>query len=142
MADPTGEAFERTGHPADLLTGAYPSVGTVLEALDRLAPSWDEFTVVRVLDPLSCDPVISVERDERVTRVDLSAVLRRFVSDRTGREEVFLSDELGRNAKKISDADCDKSGIVWSPDSKSLLWSGSDHKLRMVDVENGKTDIR
>ena len=41
-----------------------------------------------------------------------------FVSDRTGREEVCLSDELGKNAKKISDADCDKSGIVWAPDSK------------------------
>jgi tricorn protease len=64
-----------------------------------------------------------------------------FVSDRSGREEVFLSDELGRNAKQVSDADCDKSGIVWSPDSKSLLWSGSDHKLRMLDVDSGKTDV-
>ena len=27
------------------------------------------------------------------------------------------------------------------PDSKTLLWSGSDHKLRMVDVESGKTDV-
>jgi len=33
-----------------------------------------------------------------------------FVSDRTGREEVFLSDELGKTVKQISDADCDKSG--------------------------------
>jgi tricorn protease len=64
-----------------------------------------------------------------------------FASDRTGREEVYLSDESGKNVRKISDADCDKSGIVWSPDSKSLLWSGSDHKLRTVDVEGGKTDV-
>ena len=64
-----------------------------------------------------------------------------FVSDRTGREEVFVSDELGRNARKLSDADGDKTGLVWSPDSKSLLWSGSDHKLRMVEAEGGKTDI-
>ena len=64
-----------------------------------------------------------------------------FVSDRTGREEVYISDELGKTVKKISDADCDKSGIVWSPDSKSLMWSGSDHKLRMVEVDSGKTDI-
>ncbi len=48
-----------------------------------------------------------------------------FVCDRTGREEVYLSDELGKNAKKISDVDCDKNGIVWAPDSKTLLWSGS-----------------
>ena len=64
-----------------------------------------------------------------------------FVSDRTGREEVYISDELGKTVKKLSDADCDKSGIVWAPDSKSLLWTGTDHKLRMVDVDSGKTDI-
>ncbi|MES1258745.1 MAG: biopolymer transporter Tol, partial [Acidobacteriota bacterium] len=36
-----------------------------------------------------------------------------FVSDRTGRQEVWISDELGRSAKKLSDADCDKTGLVW-----------------------------
>jgi tricorn protease len=64
-----------------------------------------------------------------------------FVSDRTGREEVFLSDELGKTVKQISDVDCDKSSIVWAPDSKTLLYSGSDHKLRRVDVDSGKTEI-
>ena len=64
-----------------------------------------------------------------------------FVSDRTGREEVFLSDELGKTVKQISDVDCDKSNIVWAPDSKTLLYSGSDHKLRRVDVDSGKTDV-
>ena len=88
MAATTGEAFERTGHPADLLSSSYPSVGTVLDALDQLASLWDEFTLVRVLAPLSRYPVISVERDERVTRVDMSRVLRQFVSDRTGRSTV------------------------------------------------------
>ena len=64
-----------------------------------------------------------------------------FVSDRTGREEVWISDELGKGQKKLSDADCDKSALVWANDSKSLLWSGSDHKLRRVDVETGKEEI-
>jgi tricorn protease len=64
-----------------------------------------------------------------------------FVSDRTGRQEVWLSDELGKKAKKLSDADCDKSSIVWAPDSKSLLWAGSDRKLRRTDVESGKEEI-
>jgi tricorn protease len=63
-----------------------------------------------------------------------------FVSDRTGRQEVWVADEHGRGLKKLSDADCDKTAITWAPDSKSLLWSGSDHKLRRVDVESGKTD--
>ena len=30
--------------------------------------------------------------------------------------------------------------ITWAPDSKALLWSGSDHKLRRVLVDNGKTE--
>jgi tricorn protease len=64
-----------------------------------------------------------------------------FVSDRTGREEVWIADEMGRNMKKLSDVDCDKTGVVWAADSKSLLWSGSDHKLRHVTVDNGKTDV-
>ena len=64
-----------------------------------------------------------------------------FVSDRTGREEIWIADEMGRNQKKLSDVDCDKPAIVWAPDSKSLLWSGSDHKLRHVTVDNGKTEV-
>ena len=63
-----------------------------------------------------------------------------FVSDRTGREEVWIADEMGRNLKKLSDVDCDKQTIVWAPDSKSMLWSGSDHKLRLVTLD-GKTEV-
>ncbi|HUA85935.1 MAG TPA: S41 family peptidase [Bryobacteraceae bacterium] len=64
-----------------------------------------------------------------------------FVSDRTGRQEVWIADEMGRGLKKLSDADCDKPSVVWAPDSKSLLWSGSDHKLRHVDISSGGTQI-
>jgi len=64
-----------------------------------------------------------------------------FVSDRSGRQEVWISDELGKMPKKLSDADCDKSAITWAPDSKSLLWLGSDKKMRRVDVDSGQTDV-
>lgn len=64
-----------------------------------------------------------------------------FVSDRTGRQEVWISDELGKHPQKLSDTDCDKSSLVWSPDSKSLLWAGSDHKLRKVEIDGGKTEV-
>ncbi len=64
-----------------------------------------------------------------------------FISDRSSRQEIWISDELGKNLKKVSDVDCDKNQIAWSPDSKSLLWSGSDHKLRKVDVDTVKTDV-
>ena len=63
-----------------------------------------------------------------------------FISDRTGRQEIWIADEMGANLKRLSDADCDKSNIVWAPDAKSFLWAGSDHTLRRVDVEFGKTE--
>jgi tricorn protease len=64
-----------------------------------------------------------------------------FTSDRTGRQEVWIADEHGRGLKQLSNVDCDKQAIVWAPDSKSLMWSGSDHKLRRVDIDSGKTDV-
>src|SRR6202040_2969130 len=41
-----------------------------------------------------------------------------FLSDRTGREEVWISDELGKTTKQLSDVDSEKSPPVWAPDSK------------------------
>jgi tricorn protease len=64
-----------------------------------------------------------------------------FVSDRSGREEVWVCDELGGQLKKISDSDSHKGQIVWSPDSKSLLYTGSDRKLYRYDVEGSKTTV-
>ena len=66
-----------------------------------------------------------------------------FVSDRTGREEVWTADELGHNLKQLTDVDCDKASIVWANDSKSLLWasgSGAVHKLSRADIGTGKTE--
>src|SRR5262245_3733142 len=64
-----------------------------------------------------------------------------FISDRTGRQEIWISDELGKSPKKLSDVDCDRSAITCAPDSKSLLWSGSDHKLGRVDIDSGNTAL-
>jgi hypothetical protein len=94
MADTMGDSFERTGHPADLLTSTQLSVGTIVDAFDQLTSAWDEFTAVRVLAPLSLDPVISVERDERVTRVDVSTICSRLTNRRTGRPSVHDSGQL------------------------------------------------
>lgn len=63
-----------------------------------------------------------------------------FVSDRTGREEIWIADERGRTQKQLSDVDCDKSSITWAPDSKSLLWPGSDKKLRRVYLDSGRAE--
>jgi len=63
-----------------------------------------------------------------------------FVSDRSGRDEVWIADERGKNLKKLSDSDTEKPLIRWAPDSKSLLYSSSDHKLYRVQIESGKTE--
>lgn len=62
-----------------------------------------------------------------------------FVSDRSGREEVWMADEHGKNLKKLSDSDSEKSTIAWAPDSKSLLYAASDHKLYRVNIDSGQT---
>ena len=130
MATRMGEAFDRTGHPADLLSSTYPSVGTVLDALDEMAALWDEFTVVRVLAPLSCDPLISVERDERVTRVDMSAVLRQFVSARTGQPTAHNAVQVMGGLRRwvdtlpISDREAAAEGIrvvTWADSARACL---------------------
>ena len=64
-----------------------------------------------------------------------------FISDRTGREEIWMADELGHNSKQLTDADCEKSPPVWSPDSKSILWYGSDRKLRLLTVDTGAVEV-
>ncbi len=64
-----------------------------------------------------------------------------FISDRTGREEIYISDELGKTVKKLTDADCDKNAIVWAADSKSFLWTGTDHKLHRMDVDSGNDEV-
>ena len=63
-----------------------------------------------------------------------------FISDRTGREEIWIADERGEHQKQISDVDSDKTAIAWAPDSKSLLWSGSDRKLRRTFLADDKTE--
>ena len=40
-----------------------------------------------------------------------------------------------------SDADCDKAFDRLGARSKSLLWSGSDHQLRRVEIASGKTEV-
>jgi tricorn protease len=64
-----------------------------------------------------------------------------YVSDQTGRPEVWLAGTDGMGAKKLSDSDAEKLSLTWMPDSKSLLYTGSDHKLNMVNVESGQTKM-
>src|ERR1019366_2900784 len=65
-----------------------------------------------------------------------------FVSDRNGRQEIYLSDELGKTVKKLTDSDGDKASLTWDPiSSKYVLWAGAGHKLYRVDIESGNTTV-
>jgi tricorn protease len=64
-----------------------------------------------------------------------------FVSDRSGRDEVWITDPEGEAPKKISDLDNEKTSLLWSPDSKFLLYTASDRKLHGYSVADGKTSV-
>jgi tricorn protease len=64
-----------------------------------------------------------------------------FVSDRTGREEIFVCDEFGKQLKKLSDSDSQKGQLAWSPDSKSLLYTDSDKKLYRYDFDSAEHKV-
>ncbi len=64
-----------------------------------------------------------------------------YVSDQTGRPEVWVAGTDGMGVKKLSDSDSEKLSLNWMPDSKSLLYTTSDHKLTMVNVETGQTHM-
>ena len=62
-----------------------------------------------------------------------------FVSDRSGRQEVYLAFADGKNLRKISDLDTDKGPIEWAPDSKSLVYGSTDKKLYLYTLADAKT---
>ncbi len=64
-----------------------------------------------------------------------------FTSDQSGRDEIWLADVNGENARKISDSDTEKGDVAWAPDSKSLVYSASDHTLYRFDIEGGQTRV-
>lgn len=64
-----------------------------------------------------------------------------FVSDRSGRDEIWLSDPEGRSPKKVTDLDNEKSAPIWSPDSKSLLFVAGGKRLYNYTVDDGKTAV-
>jgi tricorn protease len=58
-----------------------------------------------------------------------------FISDRSGREELYLVAIDGSGEpQKLTDIDALKLGYNWSPDSKEIAFTASDTKLRKINV--------
>lgn len=66
-----------------------------------------------------------------------------FISDRTGEDEIYIQNQNGlEDAKQItSNSDTYKYNPIWSPDSKSLLWSDKMGRLNTVDINTLKTKV-
>ena len=64
-----------------------------------------------------------------------------FISDRSGRDEVWISESDSKSPKKITDLDNEKGSLVWTPDSKLLLYTAADKKLYSYSVADGKTTL-
>jgi tricorn protease len=63
-----------------------------------------------------------------------------FVSDRSGREEIYVTGSDGSGeAQKISDLNELKFAFNWSPDSKEIAYTASDFKLRKYTVDSKQT---
>ena len=64
-----------------------------------------------------------------------------FISDRSGRDEIWICDPDGKGLKKITTLDNEKGALVWTPDSKLLLYTAADKKLYGYSVADGKTTV-
>lgn len=62
-----------------------------------------------------------------------------YLSDKSGRDEVWIADADGKNAKMISNLDWEKGPIQFSPDSKLVLYTAGDKKLYSYGVADAKT---
>lgn len=66
-----------------------------------------------------------------------------FVSDSTGEDEIYVGPADGSEPAKpvTSGADTYKYELLWSPDSKKILWSDKKLRLQFVDVASKKVTL-
>ncbi len=64
-----------------------------------------------------------------------------FVSDHSGREEIWVCDESGGNLKRLTNSDTQKGSPVWAPDSHSLLYTASDRALHRLNLADSKDTV-
>ena len=65
-----------------------------------------------------------------------------FISDRTGEEEIWLTDQKGVTVRQLTSGG---TGLmlppVWSPDSKHLIYADKFLRLNLVSIESGRRKV-
>jgi tricorn protease len=64
-----------------------------------------------------------------------------YLSDTSGRDEIWIGEADGKNLKMISSLDYEKGPFQFTPDSKSLLYSAADKKLYGYSIADGKSTV-
>ena len=66
-----------------------------------------------------------------------------YISDKSGEDEIYIinQDGSGDEIQLTSNADTYKYDIVWSPDSKNILWADKELRLQYVEVKSKKVTI-
>ncbi len=64
-----------------------------------------------------------------------------FVSDREGSDEIWLSDPDGGNLRRITNLNRETGAMLWTPDSKGLLYTATDRNLYRYGVDDGQTRV-
>src|SRR5262245_12056050 len=63
-----------------------------------------------------------------------------YISDATGEDEIYIvaQDGRGKPRQLTSDGDTYKYDLLWSPDSKKILWTDRQQRLQYLDVATKK----
>ena len=63
-----------------------------------------------------------------------------YISDRTGEDEIYIQAQDGKEEaiQLTKDSDTYKYSLLWSPDSKKILWDDKMNRINMVDVASKK----
>jgi Tol biopolymer transport system component len=62
-----------------------------------------------------------------------------YLSDKSGRDEIWVGDPEGKNLKQITNLDNEKGAFTFTPDSTKLIYSAADKKLYSYSIADAKT---
>ena len=71
----------------------------------------------------------------------LSALAVGYLSDKTGRDEIWVGEPDGKNLKAITNLDNEKGAFMFTPDSRALIYSAADKKLYSYAMADARTAV-